>query len=88
MEAVSHFYGVRKQSIKSKGRLKEYTQPRMVFVYLARNMFDISWVNLGKYVNRDHATCIHYIKKINDWLFYDDELEKELNTIKGIYNEL
>jgi len=58
-------YGVSADDVKSSSRAKATTQARQVAMYLMRKFINMSLVEIGAcFGNRDHATVIHAIKKI------------------------
>ena len=64
---VSQKTGVPIYIIEGKDRKREYVVARMVAIYLMRLCTDLSLKSIGKqFGDRDHATIIHAIEKVED----------------------
>lgn len=77
-EIVEDYY---KLKIDSKTRQRKYVEARAVYYKLLRENSRMSLQAIGKTMNRDHATALHSIRKIKDWLEYDKQLRQDFNTI-------
>ena len=56
---------------------------RQVAMYLSRELTDNSLPKIGKeFGGKDHTTVIHAHAKINLWLYEDDNLRLEIESIK------
>lgn len=83
--AVYHRYGITKEDLISPKRNKEIAYARHVAVFLIRDMTEMSFPNISKIFNRDHATIMSsYNKALSqyqmDTMFELDmiELRKEI----------
>lgn len=64
-----------------KGRDRKRLIPRMIFCQLAREFSGARLTRIGEFINRDHATVLHYEKNFKYAL---DKPEKEIyNEIRG-----
>jgi chromosomal replication initiator protein len=59
--------GVTAEALQSKKRTKDLTVPRQVAMYLIKELFDLSLVEIGRlFGGRDHSTVIHSIAKVEE----------------------
>lgn len=57
------------KSLKDRTRIKPITMLRQIFFYIAVQRFGYGKSESGKYMRRDHATCIHSIKVCEDYMY-------------------
>lgn len=50
-------------SIRGKSRQQRYVRARMIYCRIARNITNYSFSEIGRLINRDHASAIHYNKR-------------------------
>lgn len=72
-----------KIQLNSKTRRKEFVEARAIYYKLLRENTRMSLAAIGKTMNRDHATALHSIRKIEDWLQYDRQLKQDYNTLNA-----
>ena len=77
-EIVEDFY---KLKIDLKTRQRKYVEARAIYYKLLRDNSRMSLEAIGKTMNRDHATALHSLKNIKDWLEYDEQLRQDYKTI-------
>ena len=71
-KTVCEIFGLAAQTLQSKGRSKNVTQPRMVAMWLARKHTRTALVEIGRYFgDRSHSTVITAQKKVDRWLAED-----------------
>lgn len=84
LRAVSKHYGMSIANIISERRTKNITRPRMVAMYLCRELTPRSYPQIGRMMgNRDHTTVMHGAQKIASRIATDPELSTEVETIKA-----
>jgi chromosomal replication initiator protein len=67
--AVCELYGVDAEALRSDGRARKLTQPRMIAMYLARKHAGSSYSEIGRHFGgRNHSTVISAEKKVASWL--------------------
>ena len=82
---VAQFYGIDEESIYEKTRRREVVRPRQIIMYLLREDFSISYPTIGvKLGGRDHTTVIHSCEKIKREVSVDNELSKEIQSIRTL----
>lgn len=72
-----------KIELNSKTRRREYVEARAIYYKLLRENTRMSLASIGKTMNRDHATALHSIRKIEDWLEFDKQLKQDYNTLNA-----
>ncbi len=82
---VAQFYGIEEDSIYEKTRRREVVRPRQIIMYLLREDFSISYPTIGiKLGGRDHTTVIHSCEKIKREVIVDNDLLKEIQSIRTL----
>ncbi len=79
-EIVEDYY---KLKIDSKTRQRKYVEARAVYYKLLRENSRMSLQAIGNTMKRDHATVLHSLRQIKDWLEYDKEIKRDYNTINS-----
>lgn len=79
-EIVEDYY---KLKIDSKTRQRKYVEARAVYYKLLRENSRMSLQAIGNTMNKDHATVLHSLRQIKDWLEYDKQLKRDYNTINS-----
>ena len=82
--AVTDFYGLRQEILKCNTRKKEVVEARQLVFYFAKEVYKLrySLAEIAAKYSRDHATCVHSIKTINNYLETDKEFRKNFQIIK------
>lgn len=63
-DLICTHFSIQPEQMRSRSRKKEIALPRQIAMYLSRKFTDSSLVVIGKEFNRDHATVLHSVKKI------------------------
>ena len=64
-----------------KRRLKQLVTPRHVSMYLVREHTELSFPEIGRVFERDHATVQHACKKIRTGVRSDADLRSQVEAI-------
>jgi chromosomal replication initiator protein len=81
---VAEAWGVTPDLLQSKKRTKNLTVPRQVAMYLIKEAFDLSLVEIGKlFGGRDHSTVIHSIGKVEEDMRADPDLRERIDAIRA-----
>lgn len=84
--AVYKKYDIKKEDILSQKRNKEIAEARHIAIYLIREITEMSYPNIGKLFERDHATIISSYskiqKKITDPVF-NVEIKELIHDVTG-----
>lgn len=83
IEVVAEHYGVKVEDLISKKRSNDIAVPRQIYMYLCRELLDISLNEIGSSVgNRDHTTVMHGCNKINEDIKNNPELASKIEVIR------
>ena len=81
-DAVSSYFNLRIEDLKSQRRTRNVVYPRQIAMYLSRKLTDMSLPKIGEeFGGRDHTTVIHAYEKISENLKIDDSLQHTVNDI-------
>jgi hypothetical protein len=85
LQTVCNHLKVEVHRVKSRNRLREYCTARHIYCYLATQSYGgHTLVNIGKEINRDHASVLHAKRKITNYLeIGDSSTTKVVNYITG-----
>ena len=85
-KVVCDHYSISLSDIKSKKRNKKYIIPRHIAIYIARNLLEYSYPELGnEFGGRDHTTIMHGYESIEKQLKIDSALD---TTIQMLIREI
>jgi chromosomal replication initiator protein len=85
-QRVAEEWNVSAEGLQSKKRTKDLTVPRQVAMYLIKELFGLSLVEIGRmFGGRDHSTVIHSIDKVEEELAADGELRQRVDRLRGLF---
>lgn len=85
MQAVSGYTGISADAIKSPARFRGIVEARHIAMYLMRKSAGMTLQSIGAKFNRDHATAISSIRKVEELLEIDAAFRNKYEQIvKGI----
>ncbi len=80
--AVSSYYSITPEDLASTTRKKEIIIPRQVAIYIVRTKYEIPLKKIGEHFgNRDHATILHSIDKMETSIKEDLDLAQDVQNI-------
>src|SRR5690606_38991003 len=80
---VAEAWGVSAEALQSKKRTKDLTVPRQVAMYLIKERFDLSLVEIGRlFGGRDHSTVIHSIAKVDEEMTANDAFRRRVEQLR------
>jgi len=83
---VSKAFNVKPADLKSKKRHKLYALPRQVAMFLAREITELSYPEIGAAIGgRDHSTVIHAVRKIEK---KQDDDQSFRNIVEGLRRDI
>lgn len=87
VRAVAKHYGLKPNDIRSESREAKCVHPRMVAVYVARSITEMSFPHIGRFLGgRDHSTAHHSWKKINRLIEEGDtKLKADVDAISALF---
>jgi len=81
-KAVHKCTGVSFEQIQSRNRTKKIVEARHLFHYFVRRKTPYSLKDIGAISKRDHASVIHSVNTIYNWLETDEEIKINTQLIK------
>ena len=88
MTMVCRYYSIDKNIVLSKKRDREIVMARHMFCWMSRRYTRSTFKLMGEYINRDHATVIHSVRKVEDLMDFDRELKYDRDTIVDMNPQL
>ncbi|MBC6712633.1 chromosomal replication initiator protein DnaA [Treponema sp. Marseille-Q3903] len=87
-KVIADNYQISVSDLKSKKRDKKFVIPRQIAIYIARELTEISYTELGdKFGGKDHSTIMTAYKKIQDSIKTDPSLDSKIQIyIREIKN--
>ena len=83
LEVVCEYYNTKISDVLSQRRTKNLAFPRHLVCYLAKEMTNLTLVEIGRFVGgRDHSTVLHAVNKIRSKLLADSALSAEVTRIR------
>ena len=83
---TSRYFQVSADDIKGQSRQKNITTARHITAYLIRNLTNLSLPGIGSFLNRDHATVLASIRKIETQIKSDKKLSDTIRDITSNIN--
>ena len=80
--SVYRKYGVPKEELTGKKRTKEIANARHITIYLIRELTEMSYPNIGKMFERDHATIMSSFNTVTHKNYTDPDFAFELSELK------
>jgi chromosomal replication initiator protein len=81
IRSVADFYNIKVGDLKGDRRLKQLVRPRHVAMWMVRKHTELSFPEIGRVFDRDHATVQHACKKVADEMERDVDLRNTLTTL-------
>lgn len=83
-KAVAAYYSVRISDLKGKRRHRSISRPRMVAMYLSRQLTSASFPEIGmRFGGKDHSTVINACKRIEALSQEDEELHGAVASLRS-----
>jgi hypothetical protein len=77
-QIVANIYGHTPERLKSKSKLADLCEARVVFSLIARYDCEKTFKTIGAWMKRDHSTIMHHFKAYQDWKALPDYYSKQL----------
>jgi len=86
-KTVADFFHISLSDLKTKRRNKNVVMPRQIAMYLARQLTNLSFPEIGEaFGGKDHTTVLHSCKKIEGNLNLDRELKYTIEKLTTVIN--
>ncbi len=73
-EVICRYFQITPEDLKSDGRSRALSYPRMLAMYLARKHLNVPYGEIGRYFGgRNHSTVISAEKKVASWLRSEEQ---------------
>jgi chromosomal replication initiator protein len=79
--AVSKYYDVPIDTLKSPRRQQNIVLARQVCMYLLRTLTDSPLSEIGSFFNRDHTTVINAVNKVENMMEEDARIKEDVDTL-------
>ncbi len=77
-EIVEQHYQLK---LDTNTRKREYIEARSIYYKLLRDKTRLPLSHIGETLNKDHATVLHSLRNLKDWLEYDKQIKTDYLTI-------
>lgn len=82
-KSVAEHYNIRISDLHSVRRSRSIARPRQVAMYLAKQLTERSFPEIGrKFGGRDHTTVLHAVRKVEELCEEDKEFADDLDILK------
>ena len=82
VSVVCNYRGVLPQQIKSPQQVRFIAYARQEIMYLAKRIADLSYPQIGDFLNRDHTTIMHGVRAVEKRMNACDEYRKEMDRLE------
>lgn len=79
-EIVDNYFEL---NLKRNTRKRNYVEARAIFYKLCREFTKLSLEQIGKQVDRDHASVLHGIRSLNNWIEQDNRIKNNLRILRN-----
>jgi len=79
-EIVENYFEL---SISRNTRKRQYVEARAIYFKLCREFTQLSLEQIGKSVNRDHASVLHGVRSINTWVQVDKRMSNSMHILRN-----
>ncbi len=89
IKETGRYYSLKEEEIRGQNRSKLPTEARQVAMYLMRSLTNLSLKEIGEqFENRNHATVLSSIRKIEDTLKTDSSMAAKIRDISSNINSI
>ncbi len=85
-DIICQHYNVRFNSLKEDNKKRVVANPRHVYCFLMRKVFNKSYSQIGRDINRDHTTVINSTRLIKTLIEVKDPIAYSVFTIEDSFN--
>ena len=77
--------GIDRKILFSKCRDRDLVERRMILGFFLRNRMKLTWSEIGRIMNRTHASIIHYEKNIEDLIGVYPHLQRKFKSTMELF---
>ncbi len=86
-DCVAAYYQIKRESLLSQKRNKQYAVPRQVAMYLCRELINESYPQISQaFGKKDHTTALYAYEKISKKVSDDADFRRQIEDIKDTIN--
>ncbi|OCA05885.1 chromosomal replication initiator protein DnaA [Wolbachia endosymbiont of Trichogramma pretiosum] len=83
---IAEFFNIKVADMQSNRRLRSLARPRQIAMYFAKKFTQKSLPDIGRnFGGRDHATVIHAVKQVENFIRTDPKFADEINRLKKMF---
>lgn len=86
MERIIDFackiWGVQREDVMGRSRVQPLTFVRAMIAHTMRDSFGLSLMHIGKHLNRNHTSIVHYLKLYDAEYKYNKQFRTFANAMK------
>lgn len=82
IKTVCANFNIKEEDVLGKKRKKEIVQPRMISMYLIREITNAPLATIGEIYNKDHTTVLYSCEKIGNLMNTDPYIKKVVNSLR------
>ena len=86
IEEVGKFYNIEPEALRGQSRTKETALARQIAMYQIRRMTNLSLKEIGKEFDRDHATVMHSIDRVEKLMKTNPEISEIIKDLNANIN--
>ena len=80
-KVIANDYNISVSELKGKQKDKKFAVPRQIAIYIAREVTELSYTELGNEFGKDHSTIMHAYKNISEKIKVDQNLDSRIKLL-------
>ena len=80
-KVIADDFNISLSELKGKKKDKKFAVPRQIAIYIAREITEISYTELGNEFGKDHSTIMHAYKNISEKIKIDQNLDSKIKLL-------
>ena len=81
IKIITDYYGVTMEDLRSKRKSRDISIPRQVSMYLLRQYTDMTFDDIGDYLDKDHSTVMSGVRKIEKMIGQDPTTANTIDAL-------
>ena len=87
VEKYCELHEITQNKLFSSARHRPLVEKRMILAYFLRKGTNMSWKAIGKLMNKNHASMIHYVNKIETLITVYPYLKRMFDSTNELYSQ-
>lgn len=84
MQMICNVYDVELDDVRGKSRQRFLVNVRVVIAGVLRSEYNLTFTEIGNFLNRDHSTITYYKAIYDDLIHYDKTFQDMLKSIEEV----